>query len=174
MDDAASVVKMSQALFNIQVCSGARLPKVPKLFGRISGDIIFFVSSKRRRFEAWNFAFMLIFIPFTTYESSRLTELAGRSFTNGFSGPESVRDFRETGTCTSSWTCIVTIDVCVDVLRFQTDDPSEYQLWVLSGKVEGAYPLLGKRLFVVFSRTHGYRNVRLVYKLFLFLRSHLY
>ena len=29
--------------------------KVPKLVGRISGDIILFVSSKRRRFEARNF-----------------------------------------------------------------------------------------------------------------------
>ena len=42
--------------------------EVPKLFGRISGDIIFFVSSKRRRLEARNFAVIFIFIPFTTYE----------------------------------------------------------------------------------------------------------
>ena len=35
--------------------SRARFSKVPKLFRRISGDIIFFVSSKRRRFEARNF-----------------------------------------------------------------------------------------------------------------------
>jgi len=31
--------------------SGACFSKVPKLFGRISGDIILFVSSKRRRLE---------------------------------------------------------------------------------------------------------------------------
>ena len=46
---------------------GACFSKVPKLFGRISGDIILFVSSKRRRFEARNFAVIFIFIPFTTY-----------------------------------------------------------------------------------------------------------
>jgi len=76
---------------------GACFSKVPKLFGRISGYIIHFVSSKRKRLEARNFAFILIFIPFTTYEKTGFTELAGRSFTNGFSGPESFRDFRETG-----------------------------------------------------------------------------
>ena len=76
---------------------GARFSKVPKLFGRISGYIIHFVSSKRKRFEARHFAFILIFIPFTTYEKTGFTELAGRSFRNGFSGPESFRDFRETG-----------------------------------------------------------------------------
>lgn len=29
---------------------------------------------------------------------------------------------------------------------FQPDDLSEYQLWVLSGKEDGAYPLIGERL----------------------------
>ena len=76
---------------------GACFSKVPKLFGRISGDIILFVSSKRRRLEARNLAVILIFIPFTTYEKTSFTEKAGRSFTNGFSGPKSSRDFRETG-----------------------------------------------------------------------------
>ena len=52
---------------------GARFLKVPKLFGRILGDIILFVS-KRRRLEAQNFAVILIFIPFTTYEKTSLTE----------------------------------------------------------------------------------------------------
>ena len=46
---------------------GACFSKVPKLFGRISGDIILFVSSKRKRLEARNFAVIFIFIPFTTY-----------------------------------------------------------------------------------------------------------
>ena len=77
--------------------AGACFSKVPKLFGRISGDIILSVSSKRRRLEARNFAVILIFIPFITYEKIRFTEKAGRSFTNGFSGPKSSRDFRETG-----------------------------------------------------------------------------
>ena len=78
---------------------GACFSKVPKLFGPISGDIILFVSSKRRRLEARNFAVILIFIPFTTYEKTSFTEKAGRSFTNGFSDPKSSRDFRETGPC---------------------------------------------------------------------------
>ena len=47
--------------------SKACFSKVPKLFGRISGDIILFISSKRWRLEARNFAFIFIFIPFTTY-----------------------------------------------------------------------------------------------------------
>ena len=53
---------------------GARFSEVPKLFKRISGDIVFFVSSKRRRPEARNFAVRIIFIPFTTYEETSLKE----------------------------------------------------------------------------------------------------
>ena len=53
---------------------GACFSKVPKLFGRISGDIIPFVSSKRRRLEARNFAVIFVFIPFTTYEKTSFTE----------------------------------------------------------------------------------------------------
>ena len=49
----------------------------------------------------WNFAVILIFIPFTTYEKISFGEWAGRSFTNGFSGPKSLRDFRKTG----PWPC---------------------------------------------------------------------
>ena len=75
---------------------GACFQKVPKLFGPISGDIILFVSSKRRRLEARNFAVIFIFIPRTTYEKTGFTEQAGRSFTNDFSDPKSSRDFRET------------------------------------------------------------------------------
>ena len=76
---------------------GARFSKVPKLFRRISGYIILFVYSKRRRLEARNFAFILIFIPFSSYEKIGFPALAGRSFTYGFSGPKSFQDFRETG-----------------------------------------------------------------------------
>ena len=54
--------------------SGACFSKVPKLFGRISGDTIFFVSSKRRCLEAQNFAVILIFIPFRTYGKTSFTE----------------------------------------------------------------------------------------------------
>ena len=53
---------------------GARFLKVPRLFGRISGDIILFVSSKRRCPEARNFADILIFISYTTYEKISFTE----------------------------------------------------------------------------------------------------
>jgi len=49
---------------------GACFSKVPKLFGPISGDIILFVSSKRRRLEARNFTVIFIVIPFTTYEKT--------------------------------------------------------------------------------------------------------
>ena len=41
------------------------------LFGRISGDTLF-VSSKRTRLEARNFAVIFIFIPFTTCEKISL------------------------------------------------------------------------------------------------------
>jgi len=59
--------------------SGACFSKVPKLFGRISGEIILFVSSKRRRLEARNFASILTFSPFTTYEKTGFPELAFRA-----------------------------------------------------------------------------------------------
>ena len=75
---------------------GARFSKVPKLFGRISGDIILFVSSKQRPLEARNFEVILIFIRFTKYEKTSFTEQASRSFTNSFPGPKSFRDFQET------------------------------------------------------------------------------
>ena len=53
---------------------GACFSKVPKLFGRISGDIILFVSSKRKRLETRNFAVIFIFTPFTTYEKTSFAE----------------------------------------------------------------------------------------------------
>ena len=56
------------------IWSGTCFSKVPKLFGRISDDIILFVSSKRRRLEARNFAVIFIFIPFTTCEKISFTE----------------------------------------------------------------------------------------------------
>ena len=62
---------------------GTCFSKVPKLFGRVSGDIILFASSKRRRLEAQNFAVFFICFPFTTHEKPSPAELAVRSF-----GPE--------------------------------------------------------------------------------------
>ena len=55
----------------MQEGSGARFSK---LFGRISGDIFLFVSSARKRLEAWNFAVIVIFITFATYEKHSFTE----------------------------------------------------------------------------------------------------
>ena len=46
----------------------------PETFRAYSGDIILFVSSKRRRLEARNFAVIFIFISFTTYEKTSFTE----------------------------------------------------------------------------------------------------
>ena len=54
--------------------SGARFSEDPKLFGLISGDIILFVSSKRRRLEARDFRVILIFIPFATHEKTSFIE----------------------------------------------------------------------------------------------------
>ena len=71
--------------------------EISETFGRISGDIILFVSSKRMRLRARNFAVILIFIPLTTCEKISFTEYTGGSFTNGFSGPKSFWDFGETG-----------------------------------------------------------------------------
>ena len=80
-------------MHNPQRCNRIPRPE-PRDF---SGDIVLFLPSKPRRLEARNFAVILICIPFNTYEKTSFTEWAGRSFTNGFAGPKSLRDFRETG-----------------------------------------------------------------------------
>ena len=46
-----------------------RLSKVPKPFGRISGDVILFVPSKRRSLETRSFAVILM-LPLTYKEAS--------------------------------------------------------------------------------------------------------
>ena len=51
---------------------GACFSKVPKLFGRISGEIILFVSSKRWRLEARNFAVFLFLFPLQHVNRSAL------------------------------------------------------------------------------------------------------
>ena len=51
---------------------GACLSKVPKLFELISGDIILFVSSKRRRLEARNFAIIFFLFPLQHMKRSAL------------------------------------------------------------------------------------------------------
>ena len=61
-------------LVRAELRPGDCFSKAPKLFGRISEEIILFVSSKRRRLEARNFAVIVTFIPLTTYEKTSFTE----------------------------------------------------------------------------------------------------
>ena len=51
---------------------GACFSKVPKLFRRTSADIILFVSSKRRRLEARNFAVIFFLFPLQHVRRSAL------------------------------------------------------------------------------------------------------
>ena len=72
---------------------GTRFSKVPTLFGRISGDIVVSVSSKPRCLKARNFALILIFIAFATYEKPNFTEaqlyrISGSQFYEWLFGPE--------------------------------------------------------------------------------------
>ena len=69
-----SFLRLLSKIYVVVVTAGACFSKVPKLFGRISCHIILFVSSKRRRLEARNFAVTFLFIPFTTYEKTSFTE----------------------------------------------------------------------------------------------------
>ena len=59
------IAQCSGALCNLTCVkgSGACFSKLPKLFRHTSGDIILFVSSKRRRLEARNFAVILFLFP---------------------------------------------------------------------------------------------------------------
>ena len=59
-------------------CSGQG--PVSRKSRNFSGDIILFVSSKRRRLEARNFAVIFIFIPFTTYEKNQLYRIRWSKF----------------------------------------------------------------------------------------------
>ena len=98
-----SLISLAENLETPRTSSGACFSKVPKLFGCISGDIIVFVSSKRRRLEARNFAGIFYFYSLYNIWKTSFTEQAGRSFTNDFSGPKSSRDFRETGPRHGLW-----------------------------------------------------------------------
>ena len=71
-----------------QLRPGARFSKVPKLFGRISGDLILFVSSQRRGLEARNFAVISIFILFTTYEKKQFYRVSVSEFCKWLFWPE--------------------------------------------------------------------------------------
>ena len=70
-----------------QLRAGARFSKVPKPFGRISGDIIHFVSSKRKRLEARNIAVILILFPLQHMKRSAF-RISGSEFYEWLFGPE--------------------------------------------------------------------------------------
>ena len=55
-------------------CITTVLGPVSRKSPNFSGDVILFVSSKRRLLEARNFAGIFIFIPFTTYEITSFTQ----------------------------------------------------------------------------------------------------
>ena len=74
-----------------------RFLKVPTLFGRISGEIVFFVSSKSRRLEAQTFELILIFIPFKTYEIPTLQNWRVVVLRMAFRALKVFGTFRETG-----------------------------------------------------------------------------
>ena len=68
--------------------------EVPRLIGRNSGEIIIFVSSKRRRLEARNFTVIYFSI---LLQRIKRPLLQNKRVGVGFSGPKSFRDFRKTG-----------------------------------------------------------------------------
>ena len=77
--------------------SGACFSKVPKLYGPFSGVTIPFVSQARRGFKSSNFTVTFLFVTLKTCQKISFPNQAAGTFTNGFSGPKSFRDFRETG-----------------------------------------------------------------------------
>ena len=71
---------------------------LPKSLGYFnSGASIPSVSQERIEFKSSNFTVSLLFVTLTTCQKIGFPEQAVGRFTNGFSGPESFRDFRETG-----------------------------------------------------------------------------
>ena len=83
------LLRVSLALTLSASRADARFSKVPKPFGRILGGIILFVSSKRRRLEARNFAIILTCISFTTYEkTSFMHRIGGADFYEWLLRPE--------------------------------------------------------------------------------------
>ena len=79
--------------------SGARFSKVPKLYGPFSGVTVPFVSQERRGFKSSNFTVLSLFVPLKAFQKMGFPKQAVGSFINGFLGPKSFRDFRETGPC---------------------------------------------------------------------------
>ena len=75
----------------------ASFSKVPKLYGLFSGVAIPSVSQDRRGFKSSNSTVSSLFVIFKTCVKIDFPGQAAGRFTNGFSGPKSFRDFRETG-----------------------------------------------------------------------------
>ena len=61
------------------------------------GDTTLFVSSKRRRLDAQNFAVIFIFISYTTYEKDQLHRISGSEFYEWLFGPEHFSGFSRNG-----------------------------------------------------------------------------
>ena len=61
------------------------------------GDTTLFVSSKRRRLDAQNFAVIFIFIFHTTYEKDQLHRISGSEFYEWLFGPEHFSGFSRNG-----------------------------------------------------------------------------
>ena len=76
---------------------GARFSEVPRLFGRISGDIILFVSSKRRRLGARNFAKFLNFYSLYNMWTDQLYRVSRSEFHEWLFGPEKFSGFLRKG-----------------------------------------------------------------------------
>ena len=76
---------------------GARFSKVPKLYGIFLGVTIPFVSQERRGFESSNYTLLFLFVTLKACQKIGVPKQAVGSFTNGFPGPKSFRDFGETG-----------------------------------------------------------------------------
>ena len=83
--------------WDVDFGTGARFSKVPKLYGPFLGVTIPFVSQERRGFKSSNLTVIWIFVTLKTCQKDGFPKRAVASFTNGFSGPKSFRDFRETG-----------------------------------------------------------------------------
>ena len=69
----------------------------PELYGPFSGVTIPLVSQERKGLKVTKLHSQVSFCYFENMLKDRLSKTSGWQFTNGFSGPKSFRDFRETG-----------------------------------------------------------------------------
>ena len=97
---------------------GGRFSKVPKLDKPFSGVTIPFVSQERRGFKASNFTVILLFATLKKCQKIGFPKQAVVSFSNGFSGPKSFRDFRETGPWTTLSDNLYNLVLLMNTRRF--------------------------------------------------------